>query len=228
MKHESFNESIEMYLKTVSELGNGIDLVPIAALAERLGVSTVSATEMVHRLSDQGLLTHTPYRGINLTVDGGRRASRVIRRHRLWECLLVNYLSLPWERVHDFACRLEHATDDAVSEGLAVFLGHPRTCPHGNPIPTAEGQVSPSLDTPLSELEPGTCGTIARIHPESTLLLDYLGSRDVKPGRPFHFLEVAPFNGPLVVTIGDRTHALGQEIAAHIFVLTESTPHAHL
>ena len=221
MKQESFSESVEMYLKTVSELANGSQLVPISGLAERLGVSTVSATEMVHRLKDQGLLDHLPYKGVSLTENGHRRACRVIRRHRLWECFLVDELKLPWEKVHDYACRLEHATDTAVTESLAVFLDNPTSCPHGNPIPSAEGDMPVITDVPISEMKPGDRGIIARIHPESILLLDYLAGRGIRPGQPIQFEEIAPFNGPLMVKIGSETHALGQEIAAHIFVNCE-------
>ncbi|MBP6471195.1 MAG: metal-dependent transcriptional regulator [Chloroflexi bacterium] len=217
MKHESFNESVEMYLKTVSELAAGNDLAPISALADRLGVSTVSATEMVHRLCEKGLLDHTPYKGVALTEDGRRRAQRVIRRHRLWECFLVDFLNLPWEKVHDYACRLEHATDTAVTEALAAFLNHPQTCPHGNPIPSAAGDVAAANDKPLGDLQPGDHGAITRIYPESLLLLDYLAARGILPGQPVEFEEIAPFNGPLMIKIGSETHALGQEIAAHIF-----------
>lgn len=217
MKHESFNESIEMYLKTISELAEDDGLVPISALAERLGVSTVSATEMVHRLREQGLLDHTPYKGVALTDDGDRRACRIIRRHRLWECFLTDHLGLPWQQVHDFACQLEHATADEVTEALAVFLDNPPTCPHGNPIPDAEWIVPALVDQPLNEWKPGDRGTITRIHPESILLLDYLAARHIEPGQPVTFTEVAPFNGPLMMQIGDQTHALGREIAAHIY-----------
>ncbi len=224
MKHEPFNESTEMYLKTVVELGNGPGaLAPISALAERLGVSTVSATEMVHRLQDQDLLTHTPYKGVALTERGGRWATALIRSHRLWECFLVGQLALPWEQAHDLACRLEHATETAVTEALAVFLNHPATCPHGNPIPDANGQVPLPTDVPLTQVKVGQHGVIRRIHPESTLLLDYLAARQLVPARPFHVTEIAPFNGPIILTSDDQTHALGQEIAAHIFVEVASS-----
>ena len=100
MKHEPFNESVEMYLKTASELTAGDSPVPISALADRLGVSAVSATEMVHRLCERGLLDHKPYKGVILTADGDRRAYRVIRRHRLWECFLADHRSLLGPRLH--------------------------------------------------------------------------------------------------------------------------------
>lgn len=218
MKQESSSESVEMYLKSISELAEDEALVPISALAERMGVSTVSATEMVHRLREQGLVEHTPYKGVALTPQGDRRACRIIRRHRLWERFLADCLALPWQQVHDYACQLEHATADEVTEALAAFLGHPQTCPHGNPIPSADWEMPPLEDAPLSEWSPGDRGIISRIHPESILLLDYLARRNIQPGQPVVFAEIAPFHGPLMVEIGGRMQALGREIAAHIFV----------
>jgi len=223
MIHESFDESVEMYLKTVYELAaGGEDLVPISALAKRLSVSTVSATEMVHRLCERGLLEHTPYKGVALTSDGKQRALRVIRRHRLWECLLSEQLGLPWQAVHDSACQLEHLSDRGVVAALATFLGEPDTCPHGNPIPGPEGQITLPIDHALSELRPGDHGQITRVFPESALLLDYLATHCILPGRSISFDEIAPFNGPLMVTVGGQPHALGREIAATIFVATSS------
>ena len=221
MIHESFNESVEMYLKTVCELATGGDApVPISALAKRLSISTVSATEMVHRLCEQGLLLHTPYKGVTLTADGKRRALRVIRRHRLWECFLADHLGIVWQAVHENACQLEHATASEVTDALAAYLNEPATCPHGNPIPTVDGRVSLPNDRPLSELAPSDRGAITRIHPESTLLLDYLAARELVPGALIVFDEVAPFNGPLMVTVDEKVHALGREVAARIFVAT--------
>jgi DtxR family Mn-dependent transcriptional regulator len=220
MAHEPFDESVEMYLKSIHELAGGDDLAPISALAQRLAVSIVSATEMVHRLCKRGLVEHTPYKGVALTAEGKLRALRVIRRHRLWECFLVQHLGLPWQQVHDSACQLEHATTNEVAEALAAYLHEPGACPHGNPIPTADGQVTTIDDRRLSEWTPGDRGAISRIFPESTLLLDYLAVHDIKPGATITFDEIAPFNGPLLVTVHDRSVALGREIAASIYVLT--------
>jgi DtxR family Mn-dependent transcriptional regulator len=219
MKHEPFNESTEMYLKTIIELAEEEESpVPISALAERMGVSNVSATEMVHRLEKQGLLEHAPYKGVSLSMTGRQRATAIIRTHHMWECFLADKLELPWEQAHDFACRLEHATDTAVTEALAVYLDQPQKCPHGNPIPAEDGRVAVIWDVPLSHLTPGQRGKISRISPESTILLEYLAARQMKPGQAISFDEVAPFNGPLIVTCAGETHALGREVAAHIFV----------
>lgn len=218
MKHEPFNESTEMYLKTVSELSEADEHVPISLLARRLGVSTVSATEMVHRLEDQGLVEHTPYKGILLTADGNRRATVVIRNHQLWECFLADHLQLPWEHVHEQACRLEHATDRAVTEALAAFLGNPTSCPHGNPIPDADGNIEAAGGVALSRLETGRQGTVHAIHPESTMLLEYLARHDLKPGRAIIVKEIAPFSGPITVLVEGEEHAIGQEAAEHVFI----------
>lgn len=219
MKHESFNESTEMYLKTAVELANGSgDLVPISALAERLGVSVVSATEMVHRLQKQGLLAHTPYKGVSLTAAGSRQATALIRSHHLWERFLLEKLGFAWEEVHDLACRLEHATDTAVAERLADFLGNPPTCPHGNPTPDADGRIADPQDISLDTLAPGQSGEINRIYPESSLLLNYLAKRQLKPGQKITIQEIAPYNGPIAVACDDQIYHLGQEIAARIFV----------
>ncbi len=218
MKHEPFNESTEMYLKTVSELSADDEHVPISLLARRLGVSTVSATEMVHRLEDQGLVEHTPYKGIFLTADGNRRATEVIRNHQLWECFLADHLQLPWERVHELACRLEHATDHDVTDALADFLDHPTSCPHGNPIPDADGNAEVTGGVALNRVETGQQGILHAIHPESTVLLEYLARHNLKPGRAITVKEIAPFNGPITVLVDGAEQTIGQEAAGHIFI----------
>ncbi len=218
MRHDSFNESTAMYLKTIRELIEDNEPVPISALAKRLKVSTVSATEMIHRLEDNNLVAHIPYKGVQLTEGGRIHAGEIIRSHRLWERFLVDHLGLAWEKVHDVACQLEHATEDSVTEALAQFLGYPETCPHGNPIPKAGSQPKLTPSRTLDKMNPGESGTIERIHPESALLLDYLSAHDVKPGRRVRVEEIAPFNGPIMTSVEGKVHALGQEIAAHIFV----------
>lgn len=218
MKHDSFNESAEMYLKTVSELAVGGDPVPISALAGRLGVSPVSATEMIHRLEDHGLVYHRPYKGIVLTPNGAKQAFEVIRSHRLWERFLADTLGLPWHEVHAFACRLEHATDNSVTDALDTFLGYPATCPHGNPIPDLNGSVREAAAVPLTGLRPGESAEIVRIHPESNALLAYLSEMGLITGRSITLRDVVPFGGPLVLQVGDDLRYLGQEAAAKIFI----------
>lgn len=212
------SESMEMYLKTILELECNDEPVAISQIAERLGVSAVSANEMIKRLVDREMLVHMPYKGVRLTDLGRRRGLSVQRRHRLWERFLVDCLSVPWERAHDLACRLEHATADEVTEALAAFLNQPQTCPHGNAIPHADGTLEEPPVVPLNEMEIRQSGCIARIYREETTLLEYLAERGILPGQPVSVEDIAPYNGPLTVRVGEREHVLGREIAAHILI----------
>lgn len=223
MKHDSFNESAEMYLKAVTELATPGSSVPISALAERLGVSSVSATEMVHRLSAQGLLAHIRYQGVDLTEQGSHQAAAVVRSHRLWERFLVDCLGLPWSAVHDMACRLEHATDPEVADALDAFLGLPATCPHGNPIPDAAGGTQMAHDHTLADLLPGEAAVIARVYPETDSLLAYLDSQGLRPGTAVIVHDILPFGGPLVLRVGDDLRYIGLEAAAQLYVCREAT-----
>ncbi len=215
--HES-HESIEMYLKSVLELEGTEAPVAISRLAQRLGVSPPSAIEMVKRMAEQDLVTHTPYKGAELTDKGRKRALVIVRRHRLWERFLTDKLGLPWEDVHDYACRLEHTTASVVTEALAEFLDHPATCPHGNPIPDANGQVITCNTIPLNEMEIGQSAMLVNIAYEETILLDYLAKRSFFPGTRLTLEDIAPYQGPFMIRIDDRTEALGREIASRIYV----------
>lgn len=214
------SESTEMYLKTILELGDeNQEPVAISRIAERLGVSAVSANEMIKRLVERDMVVHTPYKGVEFTELGRRRGLSVLRRHRLWECFLVSQLGVSWENSHDLACQLEHATADEVTERLDAFLNHPEVCPHGSLIPGPQGNYEEPPAIPLSEMEIGAAGTIRRIYREETPLLEYLAERNVLPGLSVAVLDVAPYNGPLTVRVGDGEVVLGREIAARILVV---------
>jgi DtxR family Mn-dependent transcriptional regulator len=148
-----FAESEEMYLKTIAEITHPGKLIPVTSIAERLSISTVSASEMVHRLQDRGLVEHTPYKGVKLTEDGSERAEGILRRHRLWECFLTEHLGLPRAHVHDLACRLEHVSTDMLTDALDEYLELPAFCPHGNAIPTARDTMEPGTSTRYPDLD---------------------------------------------------------------------------
>jgi DtxR family Mn-dependent transcriptional regulator len=211
-------ESAEMYLKAIGELTVEDPLIPISTLADRLGISAVSATEMVHRIAAKGLVEHKPYKGVYLTDDGRRRAMIVIRRHRLWERFLTDNLGLPWEEVHDLACRLEHVAGQTVTDALAGFLGEPPSCPHGNPIPSPAGELEISKGIQLDELHSGDEGTILRIRPESGDVLSYLVKNGLKPGVRIRVESVDALDGMYTVSINGDDHILGRRMSSHIVV----------
>jgi len=215
--HE-FAESEEMYLKTIAEISRHGNLVPVTNIAERLRISTVSASEMVHRLQDRGLLEHTPYKGVRLTADGWDRADGILRRHRLWECFLVEHLELPWKMVHDFACQLEHVSEDALTDALDKYLGLPSFCPHGNPIPPSQGFTEVRAASPLSDLDVGQDGVVLCIREEDGEILEYLDARAVRPGSRVRIEEIAPYDGPRSVLVDGEKQVLGRKAAEHILI----------
>jgi DtxR family Mn-dependent transcriptional regulator len=216
------SESVEMYLKSIAELGGVEEPVPIGRVAERLGVSPVSASEMMKRLGDKKYVEHLPYKGVVLTNNGHLIANTIIRRQRLWECFLVDELSLDWARAFDLSCELEHATNSEISEALAAYLNNPVCCPHGNPIPDARGRIKRSDVITLNTLNVGQKARVKAIYPESSDILTYLGARGIRPGTPVEMCGVAPMDGPLIVRVdlGDKTVEidLGQALAEVVIV----------
>jgi len=211
------SESTEMYLKAMAELSDS-DAVGIARLAERLGVTHVSANEMVHKLVDQGFVAHTPYKGVTLTKKGGEVASNVLRRQRLWEVFLYRYLNIEWAKIYELACSLEHATAPEVTDALAEFLEHPRMCPRGNPIPDENGMFTPLNGMMLREVEVGKTVTVLAVNATTTDVLKYLQERNIMPGQELKVTEVAPLDGPLTLLVNGMEIVLGLSLAEIVIV----------
>lgn len=210
------SESTEMYLKAMAELGE--HAVAVSRLAERLSVTHVSANEMMRRLGEQGLVTHTPYKGVTLTAKGREAASNVIRRQRLWEVFLYNHLKIEWAKVYELACSLEHATAPEVTEALAEFLGNPTNCPRGNPIPDENGLFTPLDGVLLSEVGVGAAVTVLAVNATATEVLKYLQDKGILPGQTIQVLEAAPLEGPLTLSAGGKEVALGLSMAEFVIV----------
>ena len=156
----SLSESVQMYLIAVARLRDGHDPVPLASLAHNLDHNAASVNEMCRRLHGQGLVTYRPYEGVTLTPEGEKRAQTILRRHMLWEVLLVEKLGLDPEQAHEEACRLEHATSASVAERLDAALGYPTVSPTGLPIPRSDDEQPPQVTVPLSEFSSGQRGVI--------------------------------------------------------------------
>lgn len=216
-------ESIENYLKQIYELSLDQTPVKTSQIASALGVTPAAVTEMLKRLEAHELVSYTPYHGVSLSGRGTARALAVLRRHRLWEVFLFRVLGIPWSRVHDHACRLEHATDDQLADALAEHLGHPRTDPHGDPIPGSDGTVEEIDRQRLTSLEPGASATIAQCADETPGLLTYLQSLELVPGARVTLRDRAPFNGPLTLRVeGAGDVVLGLEAARTLIVQQDS------
>jgi DtxR family transcriptional regulator, Mn-dependent transcriptional regulator len=210
-------ESTEMYLKAMAELGAD-EVVAVGRLAGRLGVTNVSANEMVHRLTENGLVSHTPYKGVALTETGRAAACSVLRRQRLWECFLYEHLNIEWAKLYELACSLEHASAPEVTEALAVFLGDPKFCPRGNPIPSADGSWTPLNGILLRDVPVGVTVRVLAVNATETDALRYLQTRGILPGSELVVVEAAPMEGPLTLNVNDRDVALGLLLAEFVIV----------
>jgi DtxR family transcriptional regulator, Mn-dependent transcriptional regulator len=208
------SSAVEDYTKTIYALQSP-DGQPVStnALAERLNVTPASASGMVKRLGELGLVTHRPYHGVNLTEAGRRVALEVIRHHRLLELYLVESLGVPWDRVHQEAEVLEHVLSEELEELIAAKLGHPTHDPHGDPIPSRELTIEEARTESLQSLEPGARGTFTRISDADPDMLRYLADRGIAPGDRLEVLERQPFGGPLFVRFGSDVHTLGGDLA---------------
>jgi DtxR family Mn-dependent transcriptional regulator len=211
--------AVEDYAKAIYALETR-DEEPVSttALAERLGVTPGSASGMVKRLGELGLVTHRPYHGVLLTDAGRRVALEVIRHHRLLELYLVESLGVPWDRVHEEAEVLEHVLSDELEELISEKLGNPTHDPHGDPIPSRELTIDEVRTESLQSLEPGARGTFARISDSDPDMLRYLAARGIAPGDELEVVDRQPFGGPLFVRFGTEVQPLGGDLARAIRV----------
>lgn len=194
---DGFHPPVEEYLETIHSLNEEGTPVIQARIAQRLGRTAPSVSEMLERLTDDGYVSRSG-RVIELTERGRTLADSVIRKHRLAERLLVDVIGLPWHKAHLEAGRWEHVISDEVETHLVTLLGNPSTCPHGNPIPGADHQVDPPLQVSLADIEPGGQVRLERITEEVELdmaSLEYLGQHGCIPGRSAFVRSTLP-TGP--------------------------------
>jgi DtxR family transcriptional regulator, Mn-dependent transcriptional regulator len=219
LEARSTSPAVQDYAKAIYALEARCDgAVATNAVAERLGVTAGSASAMLKRLGELGLVSHLPYKGVQLTANGVRLALEVIRHHRLLELYLVRELGMGWDRVHDEAEVLEHVISEELEALIAAKLGDPSTDPHGDPVPTPDLELAESATTRLDALEAGARGTFVRVSDSDPAMLRYLGERGVAPGDPFEVVERQPFGGPLFVRFGDAVHVFGGDLAASMRV----------
>lgn len=197
------------------------DPVPTTALADRLGVTPASATNMLKKLASLGLVEHVNYRGAVLSEPGHKIALEVIRHHRLLETYLAEALGVPWDEVHAEAEVLEHVLSEELEERIAARLGHPEFDPHGHPIPTKDGAVPERSGQRLWEASEGSSVAVERVSDSEATALRYLGSIGILPGAALEIVGRGPLAGPLYVKVraaGDEVHALSKELSEAVWV----------
>lgn len=205
---------MEDYLQQIKRLEEAGQRCTATVLAQTLGVSLPSASEMLKRLAQEGHLEREKDGAIHLTAFGRPLAHQVLRRHRLVERLLTDVLGMPWHEVHREAHQLEHAVSARVEEHLAAALGYPEYCPHGHPIcPVDRRELRALVD-----LAPGDRAAVAQISEISEDLLAYLDQIGIRPSTVLTMIEAAPFEGPLTLETEGGVATVGREVAAHVRV----------
>jgi DtxR family Mn-dependent transcriptional regulator len=212
------SENVENYLKSIYRLQEGGGKVSTSSLSEWLGVSAPSVTEMIKKLAQEGILTYTPYKGVELTAEGRKRALKILRRHRLWELFLVEVLNYPWHEIHDEADRLEHFTSEKLERRLDEALGFPRKDPHGDVIPTTDGSIERIEYRSLSEVKSGETVTVVRVNDASSQVLQYASRLGIGLKRRIKVNEHVEFDGSLRVEIGRKEQFVSAKLAENIFV----------
>lgn len=207
--------SVEDYLKAIYHLSNQGGFASTSDIAGMLDVAPPSVSGMVKRLSETGLIEHVPYRGVQLTAQGRRAALKMIRRHRVLELYLTQQLGYDWGGVHAEAERLEHAVSDDLIERMAGALGNPQYDPHGDPIPTAAGEIEEAELVALADAPVGAKVELRQVGTQDSARLRYFAEEGLIPGVLLSVTGRQPFNGPTAVAFvpsGDP-RVVGRELA---------------
>lgn len=213
-----FSQSVEDYVKAIYKLQDEARSVSTTLLARKIGATPAAATKMMKQLAEMKLIDYTPYHGVRVTEAGEKVALEVIRHHRLLELYLHQALGYSWDEVDAEAEKLEHHISEEFEDRIDRMLDYPAHDPHGDPIPTRDGTVAPNRGTSLAESEPGERVVIRRVRDSDPNVLRYLAQLGMRLHTEMEVQDKQPFNGPLTVTVGDRTHSLGRELAGHVFV----------
>jgi DtxR family Mn-dependent transcriptional regulator len=216
------SSAIEDYAKAIYALSRReAGAVSTTALSERLGVTPASVSAMIKKLDQRGLVTHEPYRGVQLTEAGERIALEVLRHHRLLELYLAEQLDVPWDRVHDEAEALEHVLSEDLEARIAAKLGHPTHDPHGDPIPNAALVIDEGETVSLDALPVGGKGRFVRVSDSDPDMLRWLTEHGIELGALVQLVDRQPFSGPLSLRVGDTDHVLGGRLTKAMRVRPE-------
>jgi DtxR family Mn-dependent transcriptional regulator len=212
------SESEEMYVVTIAMLqeAGASTPIPLSRLASELDIQPVSANQMIKKLEEEGLVSYTPYKGVELTSEGEKTALRILRYRRLWEVFLVHNLSIPILEASELACRMEHILPKEAAERLAKFLDEPLASPQGLPIPQIVSGETPSFDRPLSELQTGQRSRVTRIEGLNATQA-FLARQGVLPGANVDILGVGS-DGTRLLAIDSNQLTLSEQITRVIRV----------
>lgn len=213
--------SEENYLKAIYALStNNDEGVTTSELSARLQTKASSATDMVQKLAEKGLLRYKKYQGTTLTDTGRAHAVQVVRKHRLWEVFLSDKLGFGWDEVHDIAEQLEHIRSDSLADKLDHFLGYPKYDPHGDPIPDPSGKIHRRKSSSIHELSVGETGAIIGVEDSSVEFLQYLDRQKLVLGTAIEVLEVFDYDHSVKLLADQREITISHAVSKNIRVQT--------
>ncbi len=219
---KDLSPNIQDYLKRIYELTRSGNKATTSELAELLGISAASVTNMLQKLSmtNPPYVAYTKHQGVSLTAAGQKTALKILRRHRLIENFLVEKLGYSWDEVHQEAEILEHAMSPLLEERMDEALGHPEFDPHGDPIPDANLKMPVIKQTSLSDLEVGKGGLILRVPHEDPEVLRYLGKCGLRPDVRIKLLSRTPYDKTMRIEIEDSQEevVIGPNLGSQIFI----------
>lgn len=213
--------SEENYLKAIYALSTtDNEGVTTSELSARLQTKASSATDMVQKLAEKGLLLYKKYQGTTLTDTGRAHAVQVVRKHRLWEVFLSDKLGFGWDEVHDIAEQLEHIRSDSLADKLDHFLGYPKYDPHGDPIPDPSGNIQRRKSHSIHELSVGQTGMIIGVEDSSVEFLQYLDRQKLVLGTPIEVIELFEYDHSVKLLADKRDITISQEVSKNIRIQT--------
>ena len=214
----SFTE--ENYIKAIYKLSaNGTQEVNTNAIAEALDTKAASVTDMLRKLSTKGIVHYVKYRGVTLSEQGERTALQIIRKHRLWEVFLVDKLKFNWDEVHEVAEELEHINSDLLIKRLDEFLGYPKFDPHGDPIPSEDGEMNLKQQKLLAEMEVNDSGIVVGVNDSQPLFLQYLDKMGIYLGAKVKVIDRIPYDNSLEISLENKKNlVVSSEVSRNIFL----------
>lgn len=213
------SESEENYIKSIYSLQHETRKVNTNSLAAFLKTSPASITDMLKKLKNKNLLEYKKYYGFRLNTAGNKEALKIIRRHRLWESFLVEKLGMDWKKIHDVAEELEHVSSPELIDKLDIFLGRPKTDPHGDPIPDENGVLPVLKQIVLQELPLNQKGIVSSVSKQTPEMMEMLNHYGIKIGSSLKVLKRFVFDGSLQIKISRQAECVISGIAAqNIFV----------
>lgn len=214
-----YTRSEENYLKIIFHLERENDKeVSTNAIAETMETKPSSATDMVQKLADKGLLSYKKYKGARLSEEGRKAAVQIVRKHRLWEVFLVEKLNFHWDEVHHIAEQLEHVQSDELVNRLDKYLDFPDYDPHGDPIPDKNGNIKSADKRLLSELDKGNQGVLVGVRETSAQFLQFLDKRNIAIGSKIKVLGREFFDGSMVIQVKKEQFFISKKIAENLYI----------